>query len=347
MPDTPTTRLGMYKSLSDGSEDVNYSQDIGQNLDKIDAAVGYQVVTSSTRPSSPYSGKPITESDTSYRTYFSNGTSPASASWVQIPNSSSTFDADLDLTSGHQLNIGASSSTASIAAVNTATSSDLISSRITGDTQSRWLVDADGTTYWGPGGASATDTTLTRTAAARLALTGTNAAFTIGTATMRPILSTATTLANSTTQTAIATYTIPASDAVAGAVYRIRAWGTLGVTGTPTMTFVCKLGGTGGATMVTFPAVTVRSGATDGFWELEFYLACATTGGSGTWAPMARYTHNFLTSVTTYTPIGPITSAPVTRDTTVANDMVLCATWSAASSSNTITCRGFAGERVA
>lgn len=347
MPDTPTTRLGMYKSLSDGSELVSYTIDIGQNLDKLDAAAGFQVVTSSTRPSSPYSGKPIAESDTTYRTYFSNGTAPASASWVQIPNSSSTFDADLDLTSGKQLNIGSSSSTASIAAVNTATGSDLISSRVTGDTQSRYLVDADGTTYWGPGGSTATDTTLTRTATGRLALTGTGAALTIGTATTRPLLSAATTLANSTTQTAIATYAIPASDAVAGAVYRIRAWGTLGVTGTPTMTFVCKLGGTGGATMVTFPAVTVRSGATDGFWELEFYLACATTGGSGTWSPMARYTHNFLTSVTTYTPVGPITAAPVTRDTTVANDMVLCATWSAASSSNTITCRGFAGERVA
>lgn len=347
MPDTPTTRLGLYKSLSDGSELVNYTQDIGQNLDKLDAAAGFQVVTSGTRPSSPYSGKGIAESDTAYRTYFSNGTSPASASWVQIPNSGSTFDADLDLTSGKQLNIGASGATASIAILNTATTTDAISFRVTGDTQSRYLVDTDGSTNWGPGGASAVDTALARTAVGRLALTGTNASFSIGTATMRPILSTATTLANSTAQTAIATHTIPASDAVAGAVYRIKAWGTLGVTGTPTITFVCKLGGTGGATMVTFPAVTVRSGATDGFWELEFYLACATTGGSGTWAPMARYTHNFLTSVTTYTPIGPITSVPVTRDTTVANDMVLCATWSAASSSNTITCRGFAGERVA
>jgi len=224
---------------------------------------------------------------------------------------------------------------------------DILTTRITGDTASRFLLEADGGHSWGPGGASAPDTTLTRTGVGRLALTGTGAALTIGSATTRPVLSAAATVANSTTQTAIATYTIPAADAVAGAVYRIKAWGTLGVTGTPTITFACKLGGTGGATMVTFPAVTVRSGATDGFWEAEFYLACATTGASGTWSPMARYTHNFLTSVTTYTPIGPITSAPVTRDTTIANDMVLCATWGTASSSNTITCRGFAGERVA
>lgn len=347
MPDSPTPRLGLYKSASDGSELINYTQDIGQNLTLIDAAVGYQSCTSSTRPSSPYSGKPIMETDTSYRTYFSNGTAPASASWIQIPNSNSTFNADLDLTSGHQLNIGASTSPASFAVLATATTDDIISTRISGDTVSRYLMEADGAQFWGPGGSTSADVSLTRPAAARLAITGVNAALGIGSAYMRPILSTATTLANSTSQTVIASYTIPASDAVAGAVYRIKAWGTLAVTGTPTMTFVCKLGGLSGTSMVSFPAVTVRSGATDGFWDLEFYLACATTGGSGTWSPMAKYTHNWLTSATTYTGVGPITAAPITRDTTVSNDMVLCATWSAASASNTITCRGFAGQRIA
>lgn len=172
MPDTPTTRLGLYKSLSDGSEDVDYSQDIGQNWDRVDAAVGFQVVTSSTRPSSPYGGKGITESDTTYRTYFSNGTAPASASWVQIPNSSSTFNADLDLTSGKQVNIGSSGSTASLAVVNTTAGSDLLSGRVTGDSQSRYILDTDGATAWGPGGASAVDTTLARTGVGALTLTG-------------------------------------------------------------------------------------------------------------------------------------------------------------------------------
>jgi len=301
VPDPSTTRLALYKSKSDGSELVSYTQDIGQNLDKLDAAAGFQIVTSTTRPSAPYSGKPIAESDTSYRTYFSNGTAPASASWVEIPNSSGTFGSNLKLASSAQLTIGAD--------VNLFRDSANVLR-----TNDSFIVDGN---------------------------------LTIGSATYRPRLSAATTVANTTSQTAIATYTIPANDAVAGAVYRIRAWGTLGVTGTPTITFVCKLGGTGGATMITFPAVTVRSGATDGYWEAEFYLACATTGGSGTWAPMARYTHNFLASVTTYTSVGPITAAPVTRDTTASNDMVLCANWNTANASNTLTCRGFAGERVA
>lgn len=344
---TTTSRVGLYKPLDDGSELVNVAADLNGNTDKLDLAVGFQSCTSSTRPSSPYSGKPIMESDTSYRTYFSNGTSPASASWVQIPNSGSTFNADLDLVSGRQLNVGGSASLANVAVLTTATTDDIISTRITGDTASRYLLEADGAMWWGPGGSTSADTTLTRTAAGRLTIGGTTPALTIGTGTLRPIPSSSTTVANTTSQTAIAGYTIPASDAAAGAVYRIKAWGTLGVTGTPTMTFVCKLGGTVGTTMVTFPAVTVRSGATDGMWEAEFYLACATTGGSGTWSPMAKYTHNWLTSATTYTLVGPITAAPITRDTTISNDMVLCATWSAASASNTITCRGFTAGRVA
>jgi hypothetical protein len=344
---TTTSRVGLYKPLDNGSELVNVAQDLNGNSDKIDLAVGFQSCTAATRPSSPYSGKPIMESDTSYRTYFSNGTAPASASWVQIPNSSSTFNADLDLASLKQVNIGGSTSLAALAVVVPTTADDFISARITGDTQSRFLIEGDGTTYWGPGGASATDTTLSRVSPGRLAIGGTNPSLAINTAVIRPVLSAATTLANSTTQTVIASHTIPANDAAVGAVYRIKAWGTLAVTGTPTMTFVCKLGGQSGTSMVSFPAVTVRSGATDGYWELEFYLACASTGASGTWSPMAKYTHNWLTSATTYTPIGPITAAPITRDTTTANDLVLCATWSAASASNTITCRGFAGARIA
>lgn len=107
MPDPSTTRLALYKSKSDGSELVTYPNDLGGNWDKVDLAVGYQIVTSSTRPATPFPGKPITQSDTSYSTFFSNGTSPASASWVEIPNSSSTFGSTLKLASTAQLTIGA------------------------------------------------------------------------------------------------------------------------------------------------------------------------------------------------------------------------------------------------
>lgn len=109
---TTTSRVGLYKPLSDGSELVNVSQDLNGNTDKIDLAVGFQSCTSTTRPGTPYSGKPIFETDTNYRTFFSNGTSPASASWVEIPNSSGTFGSDLKLADTASLRIGTDTSLA-------------------------------------------------------------------------------------------------------------------------------------------------------------------------------------------------------------------------------------------
>lgn len=171
MPDTPTSRLGLYKSLPDCSELVNYTQDLGQNWDKIDLAAGFQACTSTTRPSTPYSGKAIRETDTA-RTYVHNGSSPASGGWVQIPNSASTFNADLNLTSGGQLIVGGSPSDANLAVINSTTSATLISGRLPGDTVSRYFVNTDGNTGWGPGGSTFADVTLARTGVGTLTLTG-------------------------------------------------------------------------------------------------------------------------------------------------------------------------------
>lgn len=164
MPDTPTTRLGLYKSLSDGSELVDYSQDIGQNLDKLDLAVGFQVVTSSTRPSAPYPGKPITESNTSYRTYFSNGTSPASGSWVEIPNSSGTFGGDLVLSGSSAIDIGGAANGGGYGVLGSSATSDVLYSKVSGDSVGRFYVSADGAHQWGSGAATR-DTNLYRSAA--------------------------------------------------------------------------------------------------------------------------------------------------------------------------------------
>lgn len=172
MPDTPTTRLSLYKSLPDGSENVNYTQDIGQNWDRVDAAVGFQAVTSSTRPSSPYSGKAIMETDTAYRTYFSNGTSPASASWVEIPNGSASYNSNLNMALGRQLNIGGSGSSAAYACnFSSATGDFIISGRVVGDGSSRLTLRADGQLGWGPG-SSGTDVFLARSGTSTLTLTG-------------------------------------------------------------------------------------------------------------------------------------------------------------------------------
>lgn len=169
---TNTTRVGLYKPLDDGSENVSVSTDLNQNYDRIDTAVGFQAVTSGTRPSSPYSGKPIMETDTSYRTYFSNGTSPASASWVEIPNSSGTYGGNLNMAAGKQLNIGASGSSAAYAInLTDATGDFIISGRVIGEGSSRLTLRADGQLGWGPG-TSGTDVFLARSGTNTLTLTG-------------------------------------------------------------------------------------------------------------------------------------------------------------------------------
>ncbi|WUH94555.1 hypothetical protein OG900_33365 [Streptomyces sp. NBC_00433] len=145
MPDPSTTRLALYKSKSDGSEDVDYSLDLGQNWDRVDAAVGAFACTSSTRPSIPWNGQLIRETDTN-RVWVSNGTAPASGSWREVatPGTLQTF-------------------TAGIALTNASATGVTIATAVTGDAQRRFGVQADGKLSWGTG-AGAEDTNLYRSA---------------------------------------------------------------------------------------------------------------------------------------------------------------------------------------
>lgn len=90
MTATTTTRLGLYKTSSDGSDLVNVVTDLLNNWDTLDLNIGYRDCTSTTRPSTVWKGLPIRESDTG-RLYVSNGTAPASASWKQIPAEGASF----------------------------------------------------------------------------------------------------------------------------------------------------------------------------------------------------------------------------------------------------------------
>src|SRR5688572_25414929 len=77
---TLTTRLALVKETTT----ENYSvATVNSNSDKVDAAVGFEQCTSSTRPSAPYNGKAIWESDTGSALY-SNGSAPASGSWKYL-----------------------------------------------------------------------------------------------------------------------------------------------------------------------------------------------------------------------------------------------------------------------
>lgn len=78
---TTTLRLGLTKQ--DVNDTYNISSMVNTNADLLDNDIGFLACTSSTRPSSPFSGQAIQETDTG-RYYVSNGTAPLSASWVQL-----------------------------------------------------------------------------------------------------------------------------------------------------------------------------------------------------------------------------------------------------------------------
>lgn len=77
---TTTTRLGLRKPA--GSDTVSVTTDLDNNYDKIDSSIGATPCTASTRPSTPFQGQLIYETDTK-RLLAHNGSSPASAGWEQ------------------------------------------------------------------------------------------------------------------------------------------------------------------------------------------------------------------------------------------------------------------------
>lgn len=76
---TTTTRLGLTKPA--GTEDYDVGI-VNANSDRLDTAAGFLHVTSSTRPSAPYLGQPIRETDTG-KAYVCTAVGPPAA-WVQV-----------------------------------------------------------------------------------------------------------------------------------------------------------------------------------------------------------------------------------------------------------------------
>lgn len=74
---TTTTRLGLDKPAYADAADIAV---LNQNFDDIDAAVGMKVVTSTTRPATPWDGQLIFETDTNYTLLWD----ATGAAWKQI-----------------------------------------------------------------------------------------------------------------------------------------------------------------------------------------------------------------------------------------------------------------------
>jgi len=369
---TLTSRLRLYKPAADGSENVNVVSDLNDNWDRLDAMVSFVPVTVGTYPASGYRGEAFYETDTG-KGYINTSAVASTITKAQVLVAGAGFDSNISLTSSAgQFTTGGTSSTATFAAQRGSSTDSILSGRtLSASANSMFTVTAAGTMGWGPG-SSSTDTNLYRSSANVLAtddslnvggsLTVTASAnlddtlvggnLIIGSATYRNRLSTVTTVSNTVTETALATMTIPANDLVAGAIFRMRVVGVASVTGTPTMTFRTRIGGTGGTQLSTSGSITFSSGVQNKPWGVEFYMTCVTTGASGTMRAWGQTTENFATAGNGPTISGAtsrldVSTSAITSDTTIARDLVVTATWGTASASNTLTSFIAVIERVA
>ncbi|MFZ3595026.1 right-handed parallel beta-helix repeat-containing protein [Streptomyces sp. BH104] len=143
------------------------------------------------------------------------------------------------------------------------------------------------------------------------------------------------TAANTTAETVVASWLIPANDAVpgGGTAYRFAAHGQASTTGTPTLTIRVRLGGVSGTVLASFAAVTTGSAISNRGWEVSGYLHSIAPGSSGTWSGGAQLWHHLAS--TTGAAAQDVTDGTITRDSTADQALVVTAQWSSASASNT------------
>lgn len=150
-----------------------------------------------------------------------------------------------------------------------------------------------------------------------------------------------TAVANTTTEASIfPAFTIPGGYMQDGRLLRLRAFGKLSTTGTPTMTFAVRWGGAAGTLLATTEALTMGSGVSNVNWDVEVYIQTRSNGATGTLLVMgdARvHTSSTANVMNIFGVSGFDAPAAVTADLTVDTNLVLTADWSAASSSNTLT----------
>ena len=149
------------------------------------------------------------------------------------------------------------------------------------------------------------------------------------------------TYANSVAETALATLTVPANDPITGATYYIQGFGVLSTTGTPTVTWKTRWGGTSGTSLNTTAAITQGSGVS----TLPFYFQITLMFMTSTTA-IASQNLGYFTAAGTVPTINYQQGTALTTLTTNASEaFVFTGTWSAASASNTLT-TWYSAERI-
>lgn len=212
---------------------------------------------------------------------------------------------------------------------------------VTGDTFDRWRAYSDGKQEWGTG-AAARDTNLYRSGVGVLT-TDTNlvvagGALTLGSAIKKTSLGSATTVANTTTETVIATISVAAGELVVGASYRIKVHAIVSFLASATLTWKLRWGGVSGTNVGTTGPTTLSSTAqTNKEVFLEGYAQVRTVAASGgLFANLLEIRNTTQTGSIGEIQMGS-SDGVVTVDTSSATTFVVTAQWGAASASNTLS----------
>lgn len=159
-----------------------------------------------------------------------------------------------------------------------------------------------------------------------------------------------TAVANTTTETIIfQNVTIPANYMADGRAIRLRAFGKLSTTGTPTITFAIRWGGVSGTVLATSEAITCSTGSANTAWSIEAIIQTRSNGAAGSLFVMGDVVVNLTASTNTSQTFGVSgfdAPAAVTVDLTTDTALSITADWSAASASNTLTGHIYTGESL-
>lgn len=139
-------------------------------------------------------------------------------------------------------------------------------------------------------------------------------------------------IASSTTETVIGTLNVPANTVSLGDILKLKIFGSIDTTGTPTITFKLRFTNTSGGTILTMFSGTARTASNQPYY-VDLDLMVTATGASANFEAAGH----FIDRITTGT---AATSGQVNNvnaggfDSTASTNLVLTATWGTSSASN-------------
>jgi len=160
-----TPRVGFYLPEDDGSEPVNVATDLNDNLEKIDATIGFVPALEATPPSNTFNGMGRYNTDSGKVSFLK------AATWTQILAEGATFLSNILMGAANRIGIGTTTPAAivDVAVTNTATV-PLLRYKASGEAYPRVQVDNNGIRLGG--GSLTPETRIYRPAPDQLSITG-------------------------------------------------------------------------------------------------------------------------------------------------------------------------------